>query len=120
MGTPQGSPISPVLSIIYASPLLHLAKRWTDAAYMMFVDDGNIFVRAPSYQLLALKFRDLYSECHNWCLRAGLTIEPEKTEVLFFSHPWHNLALHGACPKMVYLPDWGSNTYYTVAATDHV
>ena len=43
MGTPQGSPISPVLSIIYTSPLLHLAKRWTDAAYMMFVDDGNIF-----------------------------------------------------------------------------
>jgi hypothetical protein len=26
MGTPQGSPILPVLLIIYASPLLHLAK----------------------------------------------------------------------------------------------
>jgi hypothetical protein len=43
MGTPQGSPVSPVLSIIYASPLLHLAKQWTDAASMMYIDDGNIF-----------------------------------------------------------------------------
>jgi hypothetical protein len=43
MGTPQGSPISPILSIIYASPLLHLVKHWTNSSFMMYVDDGNIF-----------------------------------------------------------------------------
>jgi hypothetical protein len=43
MGMPQGSPISPILSIIYASPLLHLVKCWTDSLFMMYVDDGNIF-----------------------------------------------------------------------------
>lgn len=52
MGTPQGSPVSPVLSIIYASPLLHLARCWMDAAFSMYVDDGNIFARAPTYCVL--------------------------------------------------------------------
>jgi hypothetical protein len=42
MGTPQGSPVSPVLSIIYTSPLLHLARRWTDALYMMYIDNGSV------------------------------------------------------------------------------
>jgi retron-type reverse transcriptase len=42
MGTPQGSPISPILSIIYTSPLLHLAKQWTDTSSMMYINDGNI------------------------------------------------------------------------------
>jgi hypothetical protein len=44
MGMPQGSLVSPVLSIIYASPLLHLAKQWTDVASMMYIDHGNIFM----------------------------------------------------------------------------
>jgi hypothetical protein len=107
MGMPQGSPILPVLSIIYASPLLHLVKHWADVAFIMFVDrdDGNIFTWAPTYQLLALKLRDYYTDCHDWCLRAGLMIKPEKTEVLFFSHSWPNLALHGPHPLMIYLPD---------------
>jgi Reverse transcriptase (RNA-dependent DNA polymerase) len=49
MGTPQGSPISPVLSIIYVSPLLHLAKSWENVTFLMYVDDGNIFACTASY-----------------------------------------------------------------------
>jgi hypothetical protein len=87
---------------------------------MMFVDDSNIFMWAPTYQLLALKLRDYYTDCYDWCLRVGLTIKPEKTEVLFFSCLWPNLTLHSPHPSMIYLPDWGSNTYYMTTATDHI
>jgi retron-type reverse transcriptase len=52
MGTPQGSPISPVLAIIYASPILHLAKKWDNTTLSMYMDDGVIFAHAMSYHIL--------------------------------------------------------------------
>src|SRR5258708_7834658 len=49
VGTPQGSPISLVLSIIFASPLLYLAQRWTNTSLSMYVDDGNLFACGTSF-----------------------------------------------------------------------
>jgi Reverse transcriptase (RNA-dependent DNA polymerase) len=117
---PQGLPISPILSIIYASPLLHLAKHWNNAAFLMFVDDGNIFARAPTYNLLADKLRECYSDCYRWCHSVGLTIEPEKMKVRFFSQRRPAPALHGTRPERVFLLDWDQASYYTVEATECV
>jgi hypothetical protein len=57
---------------------------WSDVSFLMYVDDGNIFTRAFTYDQLALKLRTCYEVCHSWCCKAGLTIEPEKMEVVFF------------------------------------
>jgi hypothetical protein len=112
LGTPQGSPISPVLSIIYASPLLHLTKTWDCMTLSMYVDDGNIIACAPSYGILAMHLISFYTTCHDWCMQAGLTIEPEKTEVLFFTRHCPNSNIHGIHPDSLLLPDWEHNTYY--------
>ena len=48
VGMPQGSPISPILSIIYTSPLLHIMKRLEEASLSMYVDDGVIFAAADT------------------------------------------------------------------------
>jgi hypothetical protein len=88
--------------------------------YMMYVDNGNIFTWGPMYQVMECKLRDCYTECHYWCIRAGLTIEPDKTELILFSHPRPNPALHGPRPSTTYLPDWEANTYYKVMASDQV
>jgi hypothetical protein len=120
MGMPQGSPVSPILSIIYASPLLHLVKRWTDMVNMMYINNGNIFVQAPTYKALECTLRMYYTACHTWCLKARLMIEPEKTELIFFSCPRPNPALHGQRPTTIFLSNWECCMYYTVQATDHI
>lgn len=43
IGTPQGSPVSPVLSIIYTAPLLYKIRTWSNASLGMYIDDGAIF-----------------------------------------------------------------------------
>ena len=40
VGVPQGSPLSPVLSIIYTSGLLHQMKYWNNSSLGMYVNDG--------------------------------------------------------------------------------
>jgi hypothetical protein len=96
------------------------SKNWTNASYMMYVDDGNISVRGPTYTSLEQKLRECYAECHRWCLRAGLIIKPEKTKIIFFSHTQPNPVLHSLCPSTVYLPDWEFSMYYTIAASDNI
>jgi hypothetical protein len=52
---------------------------------MMYVDNGNIFAQGPMYHTVEQKLRECYVDCHTWCLKVGMTIEPEKVEVLFFT-----------------------------------
>jgi Reverse transcriptase (RNA-dependent DNA polymerase) len=50
VGTPQGSPISPVLSIIYMSPLLHKMREWTNTSLGMYIDDSSIFACGKQWE----------------------------------------------------------------------
>jgi hypothetical protein len=52
VGTPQGSPVSPVLSIIYTSPLLYRMRNWNKAALGMYIDDGVIFACGRDWDII--------------------------------------------------------------------
>ena len=116
VGTPQGSPVSPVLSIIYTSPLLHKMKRWTKSALGMYIDDGVIFACGREWRQIEDTMRKGYSECAEWLTRAGLNIEPDKSELIFFrkrgekSNP----------PPYTHLPNYALRTYYRVPATNTI
>jgi hypothetical protein len=84
VGTPQGSPVSPVLSIIYTSPLLHKMREWNRAALGMYVDDGAIFACGHEWSEIEDAMKSGYTTCVEWLARAGLNAEPEKTELIFF------------------------------------
>ena len=116
VGTPQGSPISPVLSIIFASPILHLARSWTNTGLSMYVDDGNLFACGTDFPEVTLRLRSAYLDCWNWLHRAGLAIEPDKTEVIFFknSHARH------ARPTNIWLADPSRALEYRVEASNTV
>lgn len=110
VGTPQGSPVSPVLSTIYTSPLLHKMKEWTNSSLGMYIDDGVIFACGDNWAKIENAMRHGYSICLNWLNRAGLNAEPDKTELIFFRKPRERVDP----PSYIHLPLPSHNTYYRV------
>ena len=109
VGAPQGSPISPILSVIYTFPLLRRSARWADANMFMYVDDGNILAWGPSYRLVSNTLTRCYTDCLDWLKSAGLTIESSKTEIIFYSQARARPNIHGPCPSFLSLPTDNNN-----------
>ena len=61
--TPQNPPISPVLSIIFAAPILYLAMKWTNTSLSMYIDDGNLFACARDFSEVTGLLRNAYMDC---------------------------------------------------------
>jgi len=114
VGTPQGSLISPVLSTIYPSALLHTMRNWNKASLGMYIDDGVIFACGCSWKQVETTMRESYSECVEWLTRAGLNVEPEKLELIFFKKRIER----EDPPRYVHLPNPSLNTYYHVQAAN--
>ena len=116
VGVPQGSPISPVLSIIYTSPLLHLMRDWANSSLGMYVDDGILFACAHEWEDVTNTLRARYAACMDWLRRAGLAIEPDKTELMFFQRPRERNP--APRPTRLLLPDPDANSYYVVTPVE--
>jgi hypothetical protein len=52
----------------------------------MYIDDGLHFACGPNFTEVTNHLRLAYRECWDWLHRAGLAIEPDKTEVIFFQN----------------------------------
>ena len=113
VGTPQGSPVSPVLSIIYTSPLLYKMRTWNKASLGMYIDDGVIFACGREWEHIESTMREGYRDCVEWLSRAGLNVEPDKTELLFFKKRMERTDP----PRHIHLPNPALHTYYRVKAT---
>jgi len=85
-GTPQGSPLSPILSAIYTSPLLKLINdTWKRRGLNMYVDDGAIYGCNRTHDSSARLVQSGLEDIANWLSRNGLKCDPEKTEFISFA-----------------------------------
>ena len=109
VGVPQGSPLSPVLSIIYTSGLLHQMKHWNNSSLGMYVDDGALFACAEEWADVDRLLRARYMVCEEWLCRSGLAIEPDKTELIYFQKP--GVAYAMPAPTRLRLPLPSDSTY---------
>ena len=116
VGTPQGSPVSPVLSTIYTSPILYKMREWTNASLGMYVDDGVIFACGREWDDVATTMHQGYTTCVDWLKRAGLNAEPDKTELIFFRKRGEKTDPPGHIQLPLPTPD----THYSVQAANHL
>ena len=114
VGTPQGSPVSPVLSTIFTSPLLHKMRSWTNSSLGIYIDDGAIFACGNNWEDITTTMRNGYTTCLDWLTRAGLNAEPDKTEVIFFKKQRER----EESPHHIHLPLPSLNADYKVQATN--
>jgi hypothetical protein len=114
VGVPQGSPISPVLSVAYTSSLLHKMGSWTNSSLGMYVDDGILFACADNWATVQDTLRSRYAICEEWLRRVGLSAEPDKTELLYFQKPFERNAV--PAPSSITLPCAGGT--YEVRAVE--
>ena len=118
VGVPQGSPLSPALSILYTSRLLHKMKGWHNSSLEMYVDDSMLFGCAEEWGGVQAILWECYSICEEWLSQSGLSIEPEKTEVIFFQKPWSQKQTETL--TQILLRELSHSTYYMVCPTENI
>jgi hypothetical protein len=78
---PQGSVLSPLLSLLYINDL---PVNIHDANLVMFADDINVLISDSDERLLQTKTDGVVAELETWFNRNDLVINAGKTVVILF------------------------------------
>lgn len=81
-GLPQGSPVSPILFLLYIAPLHNLPLKSSRFSY---VDDFALLATSDHARLNVIQLREDLEMITDWGRTNGIAFAPEKTELIHFS-----------------------------------
>lgn len=84
IGIPQGSTLSPILFLFFASTLLPTLEAERTTA-MGFVDDTNILTYGDSTRSNCRKLEEAHQKCADWAKRHGAAFAPQKYQLIHFT-----------------------------------
>ncbi|KAF4500969.1 Zinc knuckle [Fusarium agapanthi] len=95
IGIPQGSPLSPLLFLIFTAPLLQkinedrekLGKDRITIFSFSYVDDTYLLAVSNSYDKNCMGLKIFHDEIFKWASSVGLTFSPQKYTVMHFRAP---------------------------------
>ena len=90
-GIPQGSTLSPILFLFFASTLLPTLQEGRTRA-MGFVDDSNILTYSNSTEENCRQLEAAHQKCLDWASKHGAAFAPQKYQLIHFTRGrQHNL-----------------------------
>jgi hypothetical protein len=90
----QGSPLFPILFLLYNEELIRLSNRPSLGVYSLgFVDDVNILAYSKSTEQNCATLSQIHKQCQFWADKHGMAFVPQKYELIHFttSKKRHNL-----------------------------
>jgi hypothetical protein len=84
-GTPQGSPLSPVLFILYITTLYRRLEAVPHLVTVGFADDTNLLAIARDTPQVCKILEEGFAVCDKWAAERGMSFNPKKSELLHFT-----------------------------------
>jgi len=83
---PQGSPLSPILFLLYTATLHEICNRPKEGLLGMgFSDDTNLLAYSQSTEDNCRKLERAHQELLQWASKHGMQFAPKKYELIHFS-----------------------------------